>query len=114
MKFVLRVTLPVVLLVLAACGGSDATSPAKGSVVFKIDALTCTGTASIDLFIDGTQVGTETLSAGGSSKAYTATTGTHAVAARTTNATANSGRTWPTTTATVPANGTYTALLTCV
>lgn len=115
MKSALRVASLIVFLgFLAGCSTSDITGPDKGAVVFKVDAQTCGGTASIDLFIDGSLVGTEQMSSGSSSKAYTATAGQHIVGAHTTNATATSGRVWPSATVTVPANATYTALLTCV
>jgi len=96
---------------LAACGGSDSspTGPAMTEVDFKVDAATCSGSAAINLFVDGTMVGTETLSAGLDSHHYPTTVGTHVLSASIAN---TNGRTWGPTTVAVPAGG-YTLLLTC-
>lgn len=96
--------------VLLGCGGDKATAPQTGEVIFKIDALTCTGTSSILFFVDGSQVGQQTLSAGQSSSPFEVDAGPHALGAR---EAASGGYVWPTTNATVPANTSYTATLTC-
>lgn len=93
----------------AGCSGDGISGPSSGSVLFKIDAQTCTGSGTITFFIDGSAVGTETLSTGATSKAYTTTAGQHIVGARE----GTSGYTWPSQTVTVPAGSTYTALLEC-
>jgi hypothetical protein len=95
----------------AGCSGGDkVTAPANGTVIFKIDAQTCTGAGTITFYIDGSAVGTETLAAGGSSKGYTTPAGTHVLGATEAGVGAY---TWPSQTAAVPAGGTYTAVLTC-
>lgn len=97
---------------LAACGSdSSATEPtvASSHVVFKIDALSCVGSGTIQLFIDGSVVGTETLSAGQSSQSYTTSGGSHVLGARL----ANSTYIWPSTTVMVPVGGTFTAVMPC-
>lgn len=93
-----------------ACGGSDGpAAPAKGTVFFKVDALTCQGTGTIQFFLDGSNVGTETLSAGQTSQGYPTTAGSHVAGARL----ANSTYVWPNTTIQVTANGSYTDILPC-
>lgn len=47
---------------LVGCGGDDGpTGPALGTLFFKVDELTCTGTGTIEFFIDGTSRFTQTL-----------------------------------------------------
>ena len=102
------VTLALVLL--AACGGSDATAPQQPAptlVYFRIDALTCKGTSVVNFFIDGVQVGSEPMTAGSLSKGYSTTVGSHVLGARTTE-----GYTWPNTTMTVTSAG-VTDILPC-
>jgi hypothetical protein len=100
------------MAVLMACG-SDSTAPPPaiqtGTVFFKIDALTCTGSGPVAFYLDGSLVGTETLAAGGTSKGYTSPAGSHVAGAKIPNTT----YTWPNTTINVPANGSYTAILPC-
>lgn len=102
--------LAVSLFALAACGGTDATAPEQGGVLFKVDALTCVGTGSITFFIDGSAVGTQTLSGGQESQTFITTVGDHAVGARENGGT---GYVWPTQTITVVAKQIRTELLTC-
>lgn len=95
---------------LIACGG-ESTAPQIGEVMFKVDGLTCTGTSSIQFFIDGSLVGQQTLSAGGqSSSAFTVDAGPHTVGARDA---VSGGFVWPTSNITVPSNTSYTTTLTC-
>lgn len=104
--------LAVALFSLAACnGGKSATAPAPtGSVVFKLDANTC-GTAPgvFTFFIDGAAVGSIAIAGGQSSPSYTVVAGTHFLSARL----ANTGYTWQTLTADVPAGKTWTYFMTC-
>lgn len=95
----------------AGCSGENATGPsASGTLLFKRDALTCTGgTANITFFIDGSSVGSEDIAAGGISKPFRVTAGSHTAGARLTNI----DYTWPTSTVTVPGAGSFTLVLTC-
>lgn len=103
-----KLTAVVLLVALAACGGGGGTEPiANGTLFFKIDALTCTGTDAVTFFIDGSAVGTETLSAGQTSRGYTTSAASHVAGARTPT------YLWPNTTITVPANGSITDVLPC-
>lgn len=105
-----RLLFVLATVMLIACGGDSATAPQNGTVYFKVDALTCTGSGQIALVIDGSIVGTETLAAGQQSQGYVTPAGQHILGAR---ETASGGFVWPNQTATVPANSTYTAVLTC-
>jgi hypothetical protein len=105
-----KIALLLALVAVTACGSDSSTAPkADATVVFKIDALTCTGSGAIEFFIDGSPVGTETLSAGQSSQGYRTSGGQHILGARL----ANSSFIWPNTTVTVPAGGTFNELLPC-
>jgi hypothetical protein len=98
---------------LTACGG-DVTGVApvsRGAVVYKVDALSCRGPAAIDFLLDGSVVGTETMTPGVASKSYGTTAGVHIVSAA---VSVTRSRVWPSTSATVPAGGVYTAVLACV
>lgn len=104
--------------VIAACGG-DSTGPSApppppppptGALYFRVDALTCSGSGTIEFFIDGTSRFTQTLSAGQTSQGTTVVAGPHTAGAR---ETIQAGYTWPTQQVSVPANGSYTAILTC-
>ena len=101
----------LVLAVATACGKSDngPAAPTTGSVNFRVDGLTCTGSATILFFIDGAQIGSEALAAGNTSTSYTVTSGSHTAGART----STSSIIWPTGNITVPANGLWTVVLTC-
>lgn len=93
----------------SACSKSDTTAPATGTLVFKIDPLTCTGSDLFTFYIDGTAQNNVTLAAGGS-QGYTVSAGSHAIGAK-----ANiSGKVFTGATVIVPANGTFTELLACV
>jgi hypothetical protein len=108
-----RLLLGIAIVMLVACSSSDSTtgpSSTTGTVVFKLDANSCgTGSGVITFYIDGTSVGSATIAGGQSSPSYTTSAGQHGLSARV----ANTGYTWPTLNATVPAGGTYTYLMLC-
>lgn len=81
-------TLVAGLLLGLGCG--DPTGP-SASISFKPDAGTCSGTAALDLFIDGSKVGSPTLAAGVASEAFVVATGSHVVRA----VSQASGAVWP-------------------
>lgn len=107
-----RIAVALFAALMLGCGSDSTTAPEtpKGTIVFKVDASSCSGTAAIDLFVDGTLVGTETLSSGTSSKAYTTTAGQHIVSASVAN---TRSRVWAPTAVTVPVNNSFTFLLLC-
>jgi hypothetical protein len=107
--------LTLLALSLGACGGADAVAgppaPSQGAVQFKVDALTCVGSATIDFYLDGSVIGTETLSAGGSaSKQYPTSAGQHVLGAAVSN---TRSYVWPSANAIVPVNATFIAILKC-
>jgi len=81
-----------------------------GNVRWTVDAQTCVGSATIDLFVDGARVGSETLAAGGTSRSYTVIAGTHVLGASESN---NAGYVWPSQSFPVTAGGTSTQILLC-
>jgi hypothetical protein len=97
-------------VVIAGCGGDDSTGPSQtGDLIFKTDANTCTGTGNVELFVDGTSQGTYTFSPGGT-KGFNVSAGSHTAGAREIGGTAYQ---FPTLNVTVPASGSYTAVLVC-
>lgn len=53
-------------LAVSACG-SDLTAPSRSSeIIFRLDAITCRGTAQVELFIDGAHAGSQSMSPGDS------------------------------------------------
>jgi hypothetical protein len=93
---------------MSACGGGG---DDDGTVYFKIDSATCRGTsASLRLFINGTLVGTETISVGGTSKGYSTHAGSNVLSAQEAR---DGGFTWRPTTYDVPGGGSFTMVLTC-
>lgn len=66
--------LSVMLLLLAGCG--DATAP-DAALAFKFDAQTCSGSATVNVYVDGAYAGTETVAVGANSTAYPVTPGSH-------------------------------------
>ena len=97
-------------LTLAACGGDSPSAPASGAVRFTRDANTCTGQAlAFTFFVDGSSVGTETLSPGQSSHPYTTPAGTHVFSASVTNA----AYTFSNETGNVTAGGTFSYVMVC-
>jgi hypothetical protein len=101
---------------LAACGGADASPtapyvpPAESAVQFKLDASTCVGAGAIDFFLDGSFIGTETLSPGIPSKQYETTPGGHVVSAAVSN---THSLVWPSTNVTVQPNTALVWILRC-
>jgi hypothetical protein len=101
---------------LAGCSAAAApTTPVvvntTGYVVWKIDGNSCTGADAINFYLDGSVVGTQTLTAGvGSSSAYPTPQGTHLISARENR---TGGFVWPTQTVAISAGGTFTSVLTC-
>lgn len=94
---------------LGACGGGGGSD--SGTVYFKIDAATCRGTSTIlDLFIDGSQVGTETITVGGTSKGYSTHSGPNFLSAKEAK---SGGFVWPSAKYDIPGGGSFTLLLTC-
>lgn len=92
---------------LSGCGGGG--DDENGTVYFKIDAATCRGTsANMVFYMNGSQVGTQTLSVGGTSKGFDSPAGSVVLAAREVN-----GLVWRPGTYDVPAGGSFTLLLTC-
>jgi hypothetical protein len=80
-------------------------------VFFKIDGVSCRGSDAIVLYLDGSPIGTETLTAGGAaSKAYSASAGSHLIGAKEVN---SPFYTWQSTSEIVPAGGSYTHVLFC-
>src|SRR5690242_15777695 len=79
--------LPALMLCLAV-GGTACTKddnptdpgPQTGTLVFKLDAASCTGQGTLELFVDGTSQGQWVFNAG-DYKAFTVSAGTHSVAA---------------------------------
>lgn len=98
-----------VSLGLAACGG--ATAPQRASAAFKVDGATCAslGTVTLDFFIDGTSVGTESLAPGVQSKSYAVAPGSHVTLVEI----ANSSFGWANATMNYPAGQTTVRILPC-
>jgi hypothetical protein len=86
----------------AACGGTEP----SGGISFKPDAASCAGSAVVDLFIDGSKVGSPTLSAGVGSEFFPVVNGPHVA-----SAVSSSGATWPSESVTV--SGPTTVVLAC-
>lgn len=89
--------------ILAGCG----TTEPSGGISFKPDAASCSGSAVLDLFIDGTKVASPTLSAGAGSPFYPVANGSHVASA----ISQSSGAEWPSETVTV--TGPTTFVLPC-
>ena len=109
----MRRLLALLALATLACGGDTTTAPPavqSVAVTFKVDAQTCSGSATLNLFIDGNTVGSETLTAGGTSKAYQTTASSHILGAAVAN---TGGRTWGPSSVNLAGLGTYTHLLIC-
>lgn len=106
MRKLLAITGAVLIL---ACGSDKSTSPKTGELIFKLDAVTCVGTGTLELYIDGTSQGQYTMSAG-SQKGFTVVAGPHTAGAREVGV---GGYVWATQSATVPAGSTYSAVLAC-
>lgn len=81
-----------------------------GNVRWTVDAQSCIGSATIDFFVDGGRVGSETLTAGGTSRSYAVVAGTHVLGASVSN---GAGYVWPSQTEPVPSGSTFTLVLKC-
>lgn len=71
----------LLLLVAALAGCKDQGPDPLGSITFRPDAASCTGSALVELFVDGAQVGAATLAAGASSEPFPVAPGSHVVSA---------------------------------
>jgi hypothetical protein len=101
----------IMLAVLAACGGDSGTQPSPtGTLIFRLDAQTCTGTGTLNFFLDGTNIGTATISAGQSQSFANQPAGQHIAGASEARI---GGYVWPSATVMIPVNGTYTQVLSC-
>lgn len=103
----------VALAFLAACGGSDGpttpVAPTTGTAKYVRDANTCTGNAlAFEFFLDGAQLGGQTLSPG-QSASFTVAAGGHVFSAKVSNTVA----TFAAVNGTVQAGGTFTYTMVC-
>ena len=104
----LTVALAATAILVSSCGGGDDDN--TGTVYFKIDAATCPSAAvSVALFINGTRVGTETLSAGSTSSGYSTAAGSAVLSASLVGITYS----WSPSTHNIPKGGSFTLVLTC-
>lgn len=101
----------LVLATVMACGGDSSTGPAAlGTVFFKVDALSCgSGTNTVAFYIDGSVVATQSATAGVLTQGFSVSAGTHILGAKV----PSNGYTWPNTTFTIAAGGSFTDLLPC-
>lgn len=97
----------VLLAVIVGC--SDQGPPPMGNIAFRPDAASCEGTAEVDLFIDGTKVGTAALAAGATSVSYEVSPGHHIAAATV----IESASQWDDVSVDVPNGQTITVILYC-
>ena len=75
-----RVIAVASLLALAACS-SELTAPTRSAeIVFRLDAVTCSGTSMFELFIDGEHAASQSMSPGDSAK-FSVTAGEHSAGA---------------------------------
>jgi hypothetical protein len=109
----MRKALLILAAALVGCGSSSdsSTAPAASAQVqWKVDGASCTGSATVLFFVDGTQIGQAVLAAGGSpSGFFTVTVAQHTLGART----STNSVVWPSTTVTFTANEQFTQVLTC-
>lgn len=109
----MRIITTFMLALAVACGSSSdsSTAPAASAQVqWKVDGASCTGSATVLFFVDGTQIGQAVLAAGGSpSGFFTVTVTQHTLGART----STSSIVWPSTTVNFTANEQFTQVLTC-
>lgn len=102
----------VVALLAALLAGAcvDLTGPEDGRVVVRLDGATCgVSTFTVDIFINGEQRATQTITAASPGEPIAVAPGRHAVSARV----PNSPWVWAPLMATIPENGTYNYLLSC-
>ena len=107
-----RMTFGIAMALLVACGGCSEMMGIQnntGTLVFTLDANSCSpGSGDITFYVDGSAVGTATLSPGLSSPSYTVSAGQHFASAGTAH-----GYDWPSRSFTVEAGGRFTYLLLC-
>lgn len=98
-------------LSLGACGGdsNEPEQPAQGTLAFVLDAVTCTGSGTIELFVDGTSQGVYTYFPG-NQRSFVVIAGSHTAGAREIG---GGGYVWPTQSVFVPENTTYNLTMTC-
>lgn len=118
----MRYLLVGVIAVLAACGSDSTTAPpppATGQLVFELDANTCTMYAThpvnVVLFVSQAPVDTLDMIAGDTAS-FEVSEGLHLVGAKEPGERTPGGggpHEWTSTLVTVPANGSYTWLMTC-
>ena len=110
-----RVLLALICGLASACGGGEdsptAPTSTRSSVLFTLDANSCRGVpaVTIEFFVDGSTVGSGTLSPGQTSQSFPVSAGSHLLSARV----ANFDIVWPSLNATTPAGGSFTYLLIC-
>lgn len=94
---------------LLACGGGGDDG---GIVYFKIDAGTCRiGATSLQLFINGSLVGTELIAAGGVSSGFPTHAGSNVLFAKENK---QGGYIWNPSVHIIPEGGSYTLILPCI
>ncbi len=108
---------------LLACGSPTNPGPQQGTILFKMDNVSClyTGTKNVTFYIATLDVGTEAMLAGTTSTGYLTKatlaytrSGNPVVQARVANYTSNGGALWTTRTAiNVPINGSVTHIINC-
>lgn len=100
----------ITTLLVACGGGGGSDTPPDGWIVFTLDTATCPNVPiPLSFFIDGANVGLETLTVGTPSKTYSAKPGGHVISAKITTV----NYSWPSRDITVPAGNSYTAVLIC-
>ena len=105
-----RMTFGIAMALLVACGGCEELTGIlddTGTVVFKVHENCGSGSGTIAFYVDGSLVGTATLSGGQSSPSYTVSVGQHLASANSTN------YSWPSQSFTVEAGGRFTYILIC-
>lgn len=103
--------LALLLALAVACGGDSGTNPQRiGTLIFRLDAQTCTGSGQLNFFLDGATIGTATLSAGQDKAFPNQPAGQHIAGA---SETRTGGYVWPSQTVTIPEGSSFTTVLTC-
>jgi hypothetical protein len=109
-----HMTFGIAMALLVACAGCEELTGIlddTATVVFKVHDNCGPASGNIAFYIDGSTVGTATLSGGQSSPGYTVSAGQHLASA---NETTPGGFTWENLSFTVAAGGSFTVLLTCL
>ena len=108
-----RMTFGIAMALLVACGGCEELTGIlddTGTVAFKVHENCGSGSGTITFYVDGSSVGTATLSGGESSPSYTVSAGQHLASA---NETTTGNLSWDSLSFTVAAGGSFTMILTC-